>query len=135
MAERVGPEWEGPSRPWRRRCSLATLLRYCRCDLLAGLQGFVHRLLSRDRRRELLRAAVADVLELRNADVLHPWQSRSRRRARIVDRRGLHRVQRLLGERLRGLLVLRDLIGREARSRRNRRPAAWDTRPGCLDVV
>src|SRR5919197_5652622 len=55
-------------------------LRYCRRDLLTGLNCSIDRLLSGDRRRELLRAAVSDILELRNPDVLDARQAGPLRR-------------------------------------------------------
>src|SRR5919198_5644498 len=89
--------------------------RLC-CYLLALTERgrVLHR--AGDHRREELRAAVADVLELRDADVLYARQPRSLRRARIVDRRRLHRRESDRSERLRGRLVLRDPVGRETRA-------------------
>src|SRR5919106_2385246 len=88
-----------------------------------------------DHRRELLSALVADVLELRDADVLDTGKTGARRRARVVDRRGGDRVERRLGERSSRLLVLRDLIGRLPGARRDRCPAAGDLRAGLLQVL
>src|SRR6188472_2935551 len=51
-----------------------------RCDLLALAQrsGVLHR--ARDDAREELRTPVSDILELRDADVLHPGEPRPLRR-------------------------------------------------------
>src|SRR4051794_35207992 len=105
------------------------------CDLLALAErgGVLRR--AGDHAREELRAAVSDILELWDAHVLHSGQPRPLRRAGIVDRGGLHRGQRLRGERCRSLLVLRDPVRREPRARRDRSPAALGLRAGGLDVA
>src|SRR6476620_2093376 len=61
------------------------------CDLLALAQRTRVLQRSGDHTREQLSAAVPDVLELWDADVLHSRQPRTLRRARVVDRGGLHR--------------------------------------------
>src|ERR687888_710094 len=83
--------------------------RLC-CDLLALTEcgRVLHG--ARDHGREELCTAVADVLELRDAHVLHPGQPGPFRRAGVVDRRGLHCRESGCGEGLRRLLVLRDSI-------------------------
>src|SRR5438094_4476502 len=77
---------------------MESLLDRLRCDLLALAQ--CSRVLRRtgDHAREELRAPVADILELRDADVLDTRQTRTLRRAGVVDRRCLHRLQRLRSE-------------------------------------
>src|SRR5258705_9065600 len=89
---------------------------------------------ARDHAREELGTAVADILELWDADVLHTGQARTLRRAGIVDRCCLHRGQRLRSERGCCRLVLRDLVRREPRSRRDRSPPALRPRVGGLVV-
>src|ERR687888_1131378 len=66
--------------------------RLC-CYLLALTERgrVLHR--AGDHRGEQLCAAVADVLELGDADVLYARQTRSLGRAGFRDRRGLHRSQ------------------------------------------
>src|SRR2546423_14010374 len=59
-----------------------------RCDVLAVLQRRVDRRPSGDHGGELLGALVSDVLELRDADVLHAGQPGALCRAGVVDRRG-----------------------------------------------
>src|SRR5438094_2378444 len=134
---RHGEENGSPTLPFSVASAVLTaeLLDRLRRDLLTLPQcrGVLHR--AGDHAREELGTTVADILELRDADVLHTRKPGTLRRARIVDRCCLHRRQRLPGERRRGPLVLRDLISREARSRRNRRPAALGLRAGGLDVV
>src|ERR687887_511591 len=85
--------------------------RLC-CDLLALTEcgRVLHR--AGDHRGEELRAAVADVLELRYPDVLHAREAGSLRRARLVDGCCLHRGQRGRGKRLGCLLVLGNAVGR-----------------------
>src|SRR3954471_21857524 len=58
-----------------------------RRHVLAVLDRRVDRAATRDHRRELLRALITDVLELRNADVLDSRQARPLGRARVVDGR------------------------------------------------
>src|SRR6266496_623970 len=82
------------------------LLDRARRDLLtlAECGRILHR--TGDHAREQLGAPVADILELWNADVLHTRETRTLRRAGVVDRRSLHGVQRLRRERRSRLLVL-----------------------------
>src|SRR3954447_14787476 len=82
-----------------------SLLDRLGCDslALAECRGVLRR--AGDHTREELRTTVSDILELRDADVLHSGEARPLRRAGIVDRRCLHRGQRLRGERCRSLLV------------------------------
>src|SRR5262245_47062933 len=111
---RHGEENGSPAFPFSVASAVLTSLLLDRlgCDLLALAERcrVLHR--AGDHAREELRTAVSDILELRDADVLHPGESGALRGAGVVDRRGLHRRQRLRGERRRGLLVLRDLIRR-----------------------
>src|ERR1700750_2196881 len=81
-------------------------------DALAVLDRSVDRRPPGDHRGELLGASVADILELRDADVLDAREPRSLGGAGVADRGGRDRVERRLGERLGRLLVLRDLVGR-----------------------
>src|SRR5919204_4116590 len=115
----------------KRRDSLDRLCR----DLLALTERgrVLHR--TGDHRREQLRAAVADVLELRDADVLYARQAWSLGRAGILDRCGLHRCERDRCECLRRLLVLRDAVRRNTRPRGDRGPAALHLGPGRLEVL
>src|ERR1700756_219426 len=75
-----------PTRPFSATSAAAAvkggLLERLRCDLLALADRV--RVLHRacDDGREQLRAAVTDILELRDPDVLNPRQPRSLRRAR-----------------------------------------------------
>src|SRR5580765_3248900 len=134
--EKGSPTW--PLAVGRSVASAATfmnrLLDRLRRDALALAQrvGVLRR--AGDHAREELGAPVADILELRDADVLHTRYARTLRRAGIVDRSSLHRVKGLRGEGGGRLLVLRDLVGREARPRRDRSPAALRHRAGGLDV-
>src|SRR6266536_4876100 len=111
------------------------------CGLLSDLRGDVLAVLQRsvdlrspgDHRRELLGALVADVLELRDPDVLDARQARPLRRPRVVDRRGGHGRQRLVGERGGRLLVLRALVGRLAQISCGGAAIPPGTRwPGCV---
>src|SRR3954454_10930882 len=141
---RHGEENGSPTLPFFREVSTFTvasavvitfLLDRLRSDLLALAQRA--RVLRRpgDHAREQLCAAVPDVLELWDADVLHPRQPWTLRRARVLDRSGLHRGKRLRRKRRRSLLVLRDPVGREPCPRRDRGPAALRLRSGGLDVA
>src|SRR5438270_271872 len=114
---------------------IAWLLDRLRCDVLALAQrvGVLHR--AGDHGREELRTAVADVLELRDADVLHAGQARALGGTGVRDRSSLHRGERLGGEGGCSLLVLRERIGGESGARRDRRPAALRVRAGGLDVL
>src|SRR5215216_7305920 len=96
------------------------LLDRARGDLLALAERRARLRRAGDHAREELGAPVADVLELRNADVLHTREARTLGGAGIVDRRSLHRVQGLAGEGGGRLPVLRDLVRREPRPRRDR---------------
>src|SRR4029453_13918291 len=104
-------------------------------DVLARTQRRVDVGLPGDDAGDLLGAAVADALELRDPDVLHARHPRPGCRARVVDRGSLHRLQGGVGERTGSLLVLRDLVRGGPGARRDRRPAAWDLCAGLLDVV
>src|SRR6266542_2458351 len=86
---------------------------------VASATAFMNRLLDRLRRDALTLAQRVGVL----------------RGAGVVDRGGLHRRQRGRCEGLGCLLVLRDAVRGQARSRRDRRPAALHTRPGRLEVL
>src|SRR5215208_3364476 len=99
----------------------ASLLDRARRDLLALAERRARLRRAGDHAREELGAPVADVLELRNADVLHTREARTLGGAGVVDRRSLHRVQGLAGEGGGRLPVLRDLVRREPRPRRDRR--------------
>src|SRR5918992_3231570 len=103
-------------------------------DVLAVLERRVDRGPPGDHRGELLGALVADVLELRDADVLDTRDTGTRRGAGIVDRRGRDRVERGLGERGGGLLVLGYVVRRLARAGRNRGPSAGDPLARLLEV-
>src|SRR5436305_11495224 len=116
---RHGEENGSPTRPLAVASAAVTTdlaLDCARRDLLtlAECGGVLRR--ARDHAREELGAPVADVLELRDTDVLHTRQARTLRGARVVDRGSLHRGERLRRERRRRLLILRDPVRREPRT-------------------
>jgi hypothetical protein len=79
-------------------------------DLLAVCERRIDRRPAGDDGRELLRALVANVLELRDADVLDAGVAGPPGRPGVVDRRGFDGVDRGLGECAGGVLVIRDLV-------------------------
>src|SRR5918995_859640 len=104
-------------------------------DVLARTQRSVDVGSPGDDAGELLGAAVADVLELRDPDVLHAGHARPRRRTGVVDRGGLHRLEGGVGEGTGSLLILGDLVRGSPGARRDRRPASRDLGASGLDVV
>src|SRR6185437_11257537 len=124
--EKGSPTW--PLAVGRTVASAATfmnrLLDRLRRDALTLAQrvGVLRR--AGDHAREELGAPVADVLELWDADVLHTRWTRPLAGAGVGDRGGLHRRQCGRCEGLGCLLVLRDAVRGQARSRRDRSPAA-----------
>src|ERR1700738_4122663 len=129
----IATERERCQRTWCGREIPLTSV-HLRGEVLAVLQRRVDRRPPGDRCRELLRALVAHILELRDSHVLNARQPRAFCRSRGGERRSGHRLQGSGRKGGRCRLVLRDFVRRLARAGRDRCPAAVDSRARLLDV-
>ena len=95
------------------------LLLHLRGDGLAVRKGIVDARPTSNHCRELLGALVANILELRDTDVLHSRKAGTLRGTRVLDRGRVHGLQGRGTEGSCSLLVLRNPVRRCTRSWRN----------------